>query len=421
MGFGIPTSALKANNDSMKAATQDIAASSAIGAKENDCYFSSMIAGNGGPASGAGVVSSGVQNVSAQGSLKTSALETHLAVSGNGLFVCTSSVTERNIEYTRAGHFYTDKEGNLCNIAGLFLLGWITDEAGNVPNTVNKSDISSLIPINVNRVSGLAQATENLQLGYNLPSGAPVGTVINSSTSVFDSLGAQHNLLLEWTRTAITPCTWTLSITCADGIVNQEGLGILYGNPTPVEVVFDGDGKPLTFGGGVTPPRIEILWDNTITNANPSTVNLNLGTVGALDGVACRAGDYQLTRQSQDGREFGTFRNVSIDEDGKIFAIYSNGQSVVIGRIALANFAAPDQLEAQSGNSYIETDASGTYVLSEPRIGGFGKIVSNALESSTVDLASKLTQIIELQTHYSANTKSIEAYRRNFDDLLRVF
>lgn len=419
-GFKIATGALKANTLAVKSAAHDIAISGSVGAKATDVFMITQNAGTGSVFDGGGINATGAQNVAAQGNLQVSAAPTHLAISGNGFFVCSDTPNGESREFTRAGHFAPDKEGNLKNEAGLYLLGWETDETGEVPFSTNKSDIGALINMNVNRVSGLAKPTTNIQLGFNLPSGEPVGHQEKTSISVFDSLGAKHNLQLLWERTVITPATWTLAITSTEGDVFKGASTDPYSGATVMTVVFDGEGRPLSFDGGAAPPDVRIEWDDTITNADDMLSTIDLGEVGTLEGVSARAGEYQITKQSQNGREFGTFRNVNIDDDGKIFAVYSNGQSVVIGRIALANFAAPNMLESLSGNSYIETSESGTYVLSEAKAGGFGKIVSFALEASTVDLPDRLTTLIDLQNHFSANTKSIAAIKKEFQDLMQT-
>ena len=136
--------------------------------------------------------------------------------------------------------------------------------------------------------------------------------------------------------------------------------------------------------------------------------------------MTSRAGEYSAPTIQQDGREFGTFRSVSINEEGLVSAIYSNGQELKIAQVAMANFAAPDRLESLSGNSWIQTDESGTYVLGLPTSGGMGKIQSYSLEKSTVDIAEKMTDLIELQNHYVSNTKSIATKKDMFAALMAI-
>jgi flagellar hook protein FlgE len=84
---------------------------------------------------------------------------------------------------------------------------------------------------------------------------------------------------------------------------------------------------------------------------------------------------------------------------------YSNGASVKAYAIPLANVASPDNLSSVSGNAYASTAASGPIFLGSANTGSFGSIESSSLESSTVDLATELTSMIQAQSGYQANSK----------------
>ncbi len=71
----------------------------------------------------------------------------------------------------------------------------------------------------------------------------------------------------------------------------------------------------------------------------------------------------------------------------------------------LANVASPDNLTSLNGNVYQASQNSGSIVYGTAGTGGLGTIVSSSLESSTVDLATELTQMIEAQSAYQANSK----------------
>lgn len=422
LSFADSTSALRSNSSATGAVSDAIANAQTHGYKESTGFFQTLVTGSGNNFASGGVLSNAVQNVSAQGVLETSNSATHLAIAGNGFFVTSRKTDVQEIEYTRAGHFFPDKRGDLQNVAGNYLQGWETDENGNIPPGVSTSDLASLKTVNVSKVSGLAKATENISLKLNLPSGDAVNDTHITDIPVYDSLGARHNLQITWTKTAVFPATWTGAISCDDATsITRAGSGVSYENTgTPLTVIFDGNGQPSSFDGGLALQNIVIDWDNTRTNASNTTINLNLGTVGQSDGITSRAGQFASPTIEQDGREFGTFRSVTINEDGIVSAIYSNGQELKIARIALANFAAPDRLESQTGNSWIQTDLSGTYVLDVPKSGGLGKIVSNALEKSTVDIAEKMTDLIELQNHFVSNTKAISTKKNMFDSLMSI-
>lgn len=426
LSFSDSTAALKAIAKSTGAISGNIANAETYGYKGSQGYFMSLVTGNAGEYTSGGVLSTVIQNVSAQGALESSDSPTHMSISGNGFFVVSGSLTTPQIAYTRAGHFFPDSRGNLQNAAGLYLQGWATDEQGNVPPNVTTSDLASLETINVSKVSGLSKATSALSLQLNLPSTDLVNDTRITNIPVYDSLGARHTLTVTWTRTAITPNTWTAAITCPDAtaITKTNAAGAPYNGATALVVEFDGNGEPLSYDGNVaanaTAPDIFVTWDAAQTNAQAQAIAFDLGGIATAEGITSRAGQYSAPTIKQDGRAFGTFQSVSINSDGIVSAIFSNGQTLAIARVAIANFAAPDLLAPQTGNSWIQTDQSGSYVLGFANVGGMGSTVSNTLEKSTVDLAQSMTDLIELQNHYVANTKTISTKKNMFDALMSV-
>ena len=84
---------------------------------------------------------------------------------------------------------------------------------------------------------------------------------------------------------------------------------------------------------------------------------------------------------------------------------YANGTSNVAYDIPLANVVSPDNLASVNGGAYLQTSASGPVFLGTAGGAGFGKIEASSLESSTVDLATELTEMIQAQSAYEANSK----------------
>ena len=54
------------------------------------------------------------------------------------------------------------------------------------------------------------------------------------------------------------------------------------------------------------------------------------------------------------GKAVGVMRSVGIDETGKVVASYSNGDTKVIGQIAITTFANPTGLEKKLVKTYIQ-------------------------------------------------------------------
>ncbi|MFK4767090.1 flagellar hook-basal body complex protein [Rhizobium sp. ZW T2_16] len=134
-----------------------------------------------------------------------------------------------------------------------------------------------------------------------------------------------------------------------------------------------------------------------IPNGDEFTINLSSTTQLATDFVIGSA--------SVNGSAASATIGYSITEDGTIYAQYGNGDLEALYRIALASVESPDNLAVLSGNAYRTTASSGVVTLGYGGQSGFGSIVSGALETSNVDLASELTEIIEAQRSYTANSK----------------
>ena len=169
--LNIGVAGLAANANALSATSSNIANVNTVGYKDETADFSTFLnssglAGN----SSAGVTSIIGQDVTTQGLPTATSSPTDLSISGNGFFVVASnSSATAQQEYTRAGSFTPDSSGNLQNAAGLYLLGYKLDSSGNVP-----TDTTDLSLINVNSLSGSAQASTTMSLQANLQSSSTV-------------------------------------------------------------------------------------------------------------------------------------------------------------------------------------------------------------------------------------------------------
>jgi flagellar hook protein FlgE len=183
-------------------------------------------------------------------------------------------------------------------------------------------------------------------------------------------------------------------------------------------VEFDGAGKPLKYNGVTNPPpNIFVTWNSA---ANPSTFTLNLGDLNTADGITCNAGPYSETLVTQDGNGPGQLTGIAMSEEGLVSAIFSNGQTLNIFLVPLANFAAPHKLSPGNGNVWTQTNASGSFLLATAKSAGMGSIMANSLEQSTVELAQQLTKMMEVERFYSSNVQVIKADENMFNDLKQL-
>ena len=129
---------------------------------------------------------------------------------------------------------------------------------------------------------------------------------------------------------------------------------------------------------------------------------------------------YSVNSASVNGNAPTPFSQIAVDTDGGVYAVYQNGARAKLGEIRLATVASPDNLQPVSGNVYDVTSRSGDVVVGSANTGVFGALVSSALESSTVDIASELTDMIETQRAYSADSKAFQVATDMADVLVNL-
>lgn len=102
------------------------------------------------------------------------------------------------------------------------------------------------------------------------------------------------------------------------------------------------------------------------------------------------------------------FAGITVSNDGAVTASYADGSNVVIGKVALASFIAPQGLKQIGSSNWISTGLSGAPTYGQPSTGQFGKLQSGALERSNVDIAEELVGLITAQRNFQANAKAID-------------
>jgi flagellar hook protein FlgE len=414
---------LSANSTALSVASSNIANVNTVGYKAATSEFATLLASAAGvnDPSSAGVIANAGQDVTQQGLLTTTSSATDLAISGNGFFVASASPTDTTTqEYTRAGSFTADANGNLKNSSGLYLLGWKLDTSGNPPT--NPSDLSL---INVNNLSGKAVASTSIALQANLQASAAaassyaVGDMSLATTdanyvtpdfqrtvNVVDSQGGTQPLEFSFVKTAAN--TWAYEVSYQGDSTNISGS-----NPIASGTMsFNSDGslESVTPTGGSASSTgtisISIPWSAT-SGLTAQPLSVNMGTLGATDGVTEYDTASTLTSANVDGAVYGSVTGLSIATDGTVSANFSNGLTQAVFKIPLATFANPDGLAEVSGNAYATTPDSGTPIVNVADTGGAGTINSKELENSTVDLATEFTNLITTQRAYSACSRIV--------------
>ncbi|MBA1146963.1 flagellar basal-body rod protein FlgG [Ectothiorhodospiraceae bacterium WFHF3C12] len=102
--------------------------------------------------------------------------------------------------------------------------------------------------------------------------------------------------------------------------------------------------------------------------------------------------------------------SVTIGADGTVSAkTPGQAQPVQVGTIQLADFVNPAGLQPVGQNLFEETGASGAAQTGTAGLNGLGALQQGALESSNVNIAEELVNMIETQRGFETNTKAIQS------------
>ncbi|WP_048647437.1 flagellar hook protein FlgE [Nitratireductor soli] len=390
-------SGMAAQSNRLSTVADNIANSSTNGYKRAKAEFSSLVLpSSGGSYNSGGVTTSIRYSISQSGPLQYTTSGTDLAIEGGGFFVVQDASGKPFL--TRAGSFVPNAEGELVNAAGYKLMGYsyangtpavtANGYAGLEAVTIAQSELVSTPSRNGTLTANLPASAEIVP-GADLPSGNAAGAQYSHKTSLvaYDNLGGQKLLDVYMTKSGAN--TW--EVTVYDRADAAPNTSFPYANPplSTTTLNFDPTNGKLA-GGSPT--------DITLAVPGGDTLTLDLSDMTQLDAGFSAKGEV-------DGSAPYAIDSVEIGNDGTIFAQYADGSMRALYRIPVANVQSPDQLQVVTGNVFSEGAESGGVQLGFAGEGGLGKVVAGALESSNVDIAQELTDMIEAQRNYTANSK----------------
>ena len=254
-----------------------------------------------------------------------------------------------------------------------------------------------------------ATNTGNINLPGFLNSTEGVTGSVSTSVVVYDSLGASHNLVMNFSKTA-NDNEWTWAATAPDGeTITSGGTG---------RVIFDATGQlsAFTFDGGVN----QLVLDPG-NGANSLNVNLHAESSQEYAGLSQFDSLSTLIVRNQDGRATGELMGLSIANDGTIYGSFSNGQIDALAQISLAKFSNNNGLSDLGEGYFQESMASGSVQIVRLAEDDYNSsIVSGALEMSNVDLSKEFTDMIIAQRGFQANAKTITVADQILNDLVNL-
>lgn len=121
------------------------------------------------------------------------------------------------------------------------------------------------------------------------------------------------------------------------------------------------------------------------------------------------------------GRKLGELSGISIQKDGMIYASYDNGQTRLLGQIAVAEFANASGLEKMGDNLYSATLNSGEFDgIGVDISANGGYMETGVLEMSNVDLSAEFTEMITAQRGFQANSRIITVSDTLLEELVNL-
>lgn len=408
-------SGLNTNAQAMSVIGNNLANTNTVAFKGSRTVFSDLLSGtifgSGGLSQvGRGVGMSTVDQVFSQGTFESTESSLDVAIEGDSFFVLREP-GDTATYYSRAGAFRFDDSGYLVNPEGYHVMGKLFDASGNLM----AADATDIQILSTGLVEG--KATDAVTLTTNLNSDSDILTLAtpfdpatspytySNSVQVFDTLGEPHLLTTYFIKTGENTWNWAWSAEDASGTV-QSGNGATTLNFTADGILTGAAATPpvdttdtitgLDWANGSTPSDITITFDTTQFNSTSAVIS-----------------------QSQNGYGAGNLTGVEINDEGIVVASYSNGKNVDIAQLVLAKFVNPNGLSVAGSNLYTETSDSGT-----PRVGipdsELGKVFTNSLEQSNVDMGSEFVHMITVQRGFQANSKIITTVDELLDNVINL-
>lgn len=406
------TSGMAAQANRLSSVADNIANANTTGYKKATTEFSSLVIDSSPGSYTPGSVRTVMRyGISQQGSLLSTSSVTDLAIRGNGFFVV--SDPDGTSYLTRAGAFVPNSEGSLVNSSGFYLMGYPVQN-GEIDSVANGT--SGLQVVNLEGLSMRANATTEGMFRANLPSGASIVPAADlpsantataqytakSSLLAYDNLGNEITLDVYSTKTA--DGTWEMSVFDRAG-ATAGGFPYASGPLATTTLEFDATTGNLT---ALSPTSIDIPIPG--------------GQILALDvGQMSQLGaDYTVIDAVLDGNAPVNVENVTISNDGTVYATYENGNQVAAFKIPIASVTSPDNLTQLTGNVFATGPNSGAVQVGFAGSGDLGIVMSGTLEQSTVDMATELTTMIDAQRGYNANSKVFQTGSELMDVLINL-
>lgn len=258
----------------------------------------------------------------------------------------------------------------------------------------------------------------------------PINNATDNSTTFVGDNGSQVN---------ITEIFSGITTTIANNIKNatnnykvafdaQTGHATLTGEQTSYDLEFDtSSGKFKSIGGENPSVMLNMgALSSGLINNNGNFQNITVDFSQCLNyengGKSTIGADAGATDgKTGKGRKLGAMTGISIDTSGRIYGTYDNGNTELLGQIAVAQFSNASGLEKVGESCYRTTLNSGEFDGIGVEISADGSsMTTGELEMSNVDLSSEFTSMITTQRGFQANSRVITTSDTLLEELVNL-
>ncbi len=341
-------------------------------------------------------------NITKSGSMQTTNNAFDLMITGDSFFCISPDQTSGTVNFTRDGSFTIDSEGCLVTQNnGYYVMG--TMGTGGIGDTIESP--LALITDATSTIGGTA--TSEAYFKGNIDSeDASLEDGKTLRLEVFGSDGETYTIKFNLTDAGDDEDnTFTLSLS---SVQDSDGNSVSFDTDNDIELVYDKHDGTLSTIDGTETTSVAIAFTGDASVLGTITIDLS-NTTNYAGGTSHSSSIYAYrgnTEGLNQGYASGTMSGISISTDGSIYGKYTNGQTVKLAQIAVAEFNNAMGLELVGDNLYAASLNSGDPMYMDITEDG-GYMTSGVLESSNVDLAKEFTDMITTQRGFQANSKVI--------------
>jgi flagellar hook protein FlgE len=311
--------------------------------------------------------------------------------------------------YTRNGSFSTDRDGNLVDTFGNYVMG---QSANNISNgVITNEDVGD---IELTAVENRSKIVLPNQL--TLP---PEQTTIVkmrgnlNSTPIYDIEPFTGNKIEVANKTSYRSILYR-----SDGgknfldisfqkIVPQGPTDILW-NATAV-VTNEGGEELSSQNGQFIFDTYGFFKNSTLNSVKSDGIDVSLDFGGGNSGLVSYNSEVENKSILANGYTSGSLKDYGIDSLGNIEAIFDNGKSIPVYKVIVVNFQNENGLKQTSPIYFQESPNSGSPFFLKDKDNQIVQqnIINRHLEQSNVDLSTAMTELIVMQKAFDASSKSI--------------